>query len=668
MADNGYFAAQEVPELITALKKKSRDHYNRLHSNRYLDKLRLMWKAYHGVYGDDVESHEISFIGEQGELVNLPVNHFRNIAKHMYNMITATRPIMEARAVNTDYKSLSQTYLANSILEYYMREKNLEACIKVAAEYAIVIGCGFIRIEWNDTIGKVLQEDPESGAKMYEGDLEFNNLSPFDVVHDGTKDTWNNDWLIVRSKRNKYDLAAKYPEFAEKIKNVKTVDQNFGINFQLFSNDSTDDVYIMEFFHKRTESMPEGRYTLYLDDDIALVDQGLPYRVIPIFRISAGEILGTPYAYSPMFDLYPLQEAINSTYSTILTNQNAFGIPNVYIPDGSNISISTITGGLNLVQGSAMPQLIKMDPTPREVFDFLGLLIQSQETLSGINSVTRGQPEASLRSASALALVQSMAIQYISGLEQSYVKLIEDVGSNLIEILKDFARSPKIITLVGKFNRTYLKEFTGEDLDAISRVIVDIGNPLSRTIAGRIQMAEQMMQYGLIKTPQQYYMVVNTGRLDSAFEGDMAELLNIKKENENLMTGAYVTAVAWDAHKQHILEHRSVVSDPDLRQSPEVKKAVSQHIQEHIDFLRIIDPDVLMLMGETPLTPMDQILGGGIAPQMTGGLPQGQGAAPTPQQQAAPSNSNNPGQSYNAGTVPPMPKIASPIGGMGETQ
>lgn len=655
---NVYFAADTPENLITALKKKSKDHYTRLHSNRYLDKLRLMWRGYHGVYGDDVEAHEISFIGEQGELVNLPVNHFRNIAKHIYNMITATRPIMEARAVNTDYKSLSQTYLANSILEYYMREKNLESCIKIATEYAVVLGSGFIRVEWNETAGKLLPQEDESIPPMHEGDLQFSNLSPFDVVHDGTKDGWNNDWLLVRSKRNKYDLAAKYPEFAEKIIEVQTVDQNFGINFQLFSNDSTDDVYIMEFFHDRTESMPEGRYSLYLDDDIMLVDQGLPYRKMPVFRISSGEILGTPYSYSPMFDLYPIQEAINSTYSTILTNQNAFGIPNVYIPDGSNIAISTLAGGLNLVQGSAKPELIQMDPTPKEVFDFLGLLIQSQETISGINSVTRGQPEASLRSASALALVQSMAIQFISGLEQSYVKLIEDVGSNLIEILKDFARSPKIITLVGKYNRTYLKEFTGEDLDAISRVIVDVGNPLSRTIAGRVQMAEQMMQYGLIKTPQQYYMVVNTGRLDSAFEGDMAELLNVKKENENLMTGAVVRAVSWDAHKMHILEHRSVVADPDLRQSEEVKKAVSDHIQEHIDLLRIIDPDVLMLMGEQPLTPMDQLLAGRMPLQMPG--PGGQ----PPQEAKAPSGGAS-SPSYNGNTVPPMPQVAPPMTGGG---
>ena len=75
------------------------------------------------------------------------------------------------------------------------------------------------------------------------------------------------------------------------------------------------------------------------------------------------------------------------------------------------------------------------------------MLIQSMETISGISSVTRGNPEASLKSGTALALIQSMSLQFISGLQQNYVKLIEDVGTNLINILKDYAKTPKTIAI-----------------------------------------------------------------------------------------------------------------------------------------------------------------------------------------------------------------------------
>ena len=142
-----YFAAKEPEETASILLDKSESFFNTMRANAYLDKLHNMWLSYYGAYNNDIGTgHEISFTGEQGELVQLPVNHFRNLARHIYNMITANRPIMDARAVNSDYKSLSQTHLANGILDYYMREKGLEECITRAVEMSIILGAGFIKM------------------------------------------------------------------------------------------------------------------------------------------------------------------------------------------------------------------------------------------------------------------------------------------------------------------------------------------------------------------------------------------------------------------------------------------------------------------------------------------------------------------------------------------
>jgi intein/homing endonuclease len=121
------------------------------------------------------------------------------------------------------------------------------------------------------------------------------------------------------------------------------------------------------------------------------------------------------------------------------------------------------------------------------------------------------------------------------------------------------------------------------------------------TTAGRVQIAEQLLQMGLIKDAQQYFQVLNTGSLDSMFESDMNELLLIKSENEILMDGKKVLAELLDSHSQHIMEHRTVMSDPDLRMDANLRSVVQDHIQQHIDFLRTVDPDLLMLIGQKPL-------------------------------------------------------------------
>ncbi len=600
-----YFASKEADQLASTLLSKGRSFFNLLESNAYLEKLNNMWRAYHGDYGNDLDyGHRINFTGEQGEYVNLIVNHFRNIAEHILVMVTSNRPVMEARAINTDYKSMSQAYLANGILDYYMREKGLETCLKKACEMAIVLGSGFIKLAWNATAGDTYDADPETGEMAYEGELEFSVLSQFDVVVDGTKESWNNEWIMTRGFENRFNLMAKYPELSDKIAGIPSKSSSTVYRLGVWSNDDTDDIPVYEFFHKRTEAMPNGRYLLFLSTDVVLLDTKMPYRQLPIFRISPSDIMGTPYGYTNMFDILPLQEGLNSLYSTIMTNQNAFGVQNLWVPPGSNIQVSALPGAMNVVESEIKPEALQLTQTAPEVFNFINMLVEASETLSGVNSVARGNPESSLKSGTALALVQSMALQFLSGLQQSYVKLIEDTGTAIVNILKDFAKTPKIVALVGKNNRTFLKEFTGEEISAINRVVVDVGNPLSRTIAGRVQMAEQLLQMKAIKDPNQYFQVLNTGRLDALYQGDMSELLLIQSENERLMDGESPLVSPMDSHKSHILEHRSVLADPELRKDTVLIKNTLDHIEAHLNALSDTDPRLLQLIGETPIPPL----------------------------------------------------------------
>jgi len=334
--------------------------------------------------------------------------------------------------------------------------------------------------------------------------------------------------------------------------------------------------------------------------------------------------------------VFPIQECINALYSTIMTNQNAFGVQSLFVPKNADIAISQLSEGMNIIEGNVKPEPLQLAQTPAEVFKFLEVLIQSAETISGVNSVARGNPEASLKSGAALALVQSQALQFMSGLQQSYVKLIEDCGTGVINILKDYAMTPKVIALVGKHNRPLLKEFTGDKITAINRVVVDMGNPLARSTAGRVQMAEQLLQMNLIKNPQQYLQVLNTGRLDAMFEGDTSDLLLIKSENEQLLEGEAVQAALIDSHKQHIIEHKGVIADPDLRKNPELVKNVLNHIQQHIDYLRNTDPELLGMLGEQPLQGQQQQQG---APQGQPGAPQG-GPQGAPSQQSQQNSQN----------------------------
>lgn len=606
--DNTYFAAKSPEDTASIVLGKAESWFDHLYQNGYLNKVRDMWMAYHGAYYDSASNgHKITFDGEQGELVQIAVNHLRSIASNILTMVTSNRPALNARATNTDYKSLIQTRFANDLLDYYMREKRLEKYLKNAVEHAIVMASGYIKMDWNATSGEKYDFNEETNTWIYEGDVDFTNLSPFDVVFDTTKENQNHDWVLCRTYKNRFDLSAKYPELSEQILNLPTKSDASIYRLDFLSTDETDDIAVYEFYHKRSESMPDGRYLLFLSEDVVLMDAPMPYRNLPIYRISPSDILGTPYGYTPMFDLLPLQDAINSLYSTVLTNQHAFGVQNVLNPRGSDINVNSLSGGLNLIDynpQAGKPEAMNLTQTPPEIFNFINMLQTQMETISGVNSVARGSPEASLKSGTALALVQSMALQFISGLQQSYVQMMEDVGTGLINMLKDFASVPRIAVIAGKSQKSAVeKMFTGDDLSQINRVIVDVANPLSKTTSGKTQLATDLIQYGIIKTPEQFFTVLNTGNLNTLNEYQQNELLLIRAENEKLAEGFPVKAIAVDQHSLHIKEHKGVLADPDLREDVRLVELTLAHIQEHIELARSTDPALLTMIGEQPVGP-----------------------------------------------------------------
>lgn len=624
-----YFAAEESTKKVEYLMSKSQSWFQNLQNNDYLDKIQRSVAAYQGTYYNS--NHSVSYGGEQGELVNLAVNHYRNLAQHMLNMVTSTRPSFQARAVNTDRRSLVQAKLANNLLDYYMREKRLEKHLKKAVEYAIVLSAGYIKMEWNATRGEIhdyIEPDVSSIADfdvdgnpvdadgkiieafpIYEGDVEFSVLTPLDVVFDSTKENPElHDWVLCRTFLNRFDLAKKYPELSEKILAIPTKDQQQqGRRSTIGSYDETVDIAVYEFFHKRTESVPEGSYTLFLDAETVLVDTIMPYRNLPVYRIAPSDVLGAPYGYTTMFDLLPMQDAVNSLYSTIMTNQNAFGVQSILNPRGNDVRVNQLQSGLNFIEYNnqvGKPEPLNLTNTPAEIFNFLQKLETTMETISGVNSVARGNPESSLRSGNALALIQSQALQFISGLQQSYIQLLEDTGTGLIKLLQDFAKVPRIIAIAGISNTTKMEEFKGDDIASISRVVVDVGNSLASTQAGRVQIAENLLQMGLIKSPEKYLMVLNTGNLDYLIEGELNELDTVKSENESLLKGTPVIAIMTDEHALHIREHKAVIADPVLRQDAELVARTLAHIQEHLNQLRTADPGLLAVTMQQPLPPM----------------------------------------------------------------
>jgi len=638
-----YWASVPSDEIADKILARVDDFYEYLQLS---GRLALYMRSYNYYYRPRFSGGALNAVGEQGELTALSVNNYRNLLSHLETMTTQQRPYFEPKATNSDAKSQAQVILAAGLLDYYMREKGLEGKLKLAVKIGLMFGDSYLRVEWDANGGKEYGQT-ETGATISEGDIKYTNYLPVDVVKDFTKQAPDQDsWVILRDFENKFDLAAKYPEIEEDILSDSNDDNMINTTtFMASALIDSDNISVFTLLHKPTKSMPNGRYTQCINNGTVLIDGPIPYKELHVHRLAPDEEVGTCFGYTVAFDLLPVQEAQDILYSTIITNQSTFGVQNVLVAQGSNLQTSQLSGGLTVTEWDSKmpkPEAMQLTATPPEIFNMIATFDKVGETLSSVNSAVRGNPESVLKSGVAIALVQAAALQSTSGLQHSYNKLCENVGTSTININKDFAAVPRVAAIAGKSNRPLMKEFTGDNLSGIDRVTVDMGNPLTRTHGGKVNLADQLMERGMVDNGDQYIQVLTTGRLEPVIEGKQAELLLIKGENENLSEGKAQRALITDQHAQHIMEHKTVLANPEVRQDPNspIIQVTLGHIQEHIDFLTTADPQLLALIKQqSMMTPGGQILqDGGTADMLDPTAPVQQEA----QEVGVPRQPNNP--------------------------
>lgn len=647
-----YWAADTADDCHRAALWRIKKHYD------YAISFGLMglWRVSHRqFYSGMVNGAKLRRMGSQGELRYVDVNHYANILQHLHSIVTQNRPQWDPKATNTDHKTLAQVKLAGGVLDYFMRVERGEQRYFEALTYALQYGHGAISVAWDALAGQDVTAD-DKGNVVKGGDLVIKSHTPDDIIVDVEDFRGRTDrWVIVRELVDKWELAARYPQARDTILASTGMRPEFYIaNFDVITRQHHDVVEMYTLYHDKTPACPQGR-KMVMVDKTWLSDEPLGYERAPVFHIIPQRIAGSRWGYTVGFDLLPIQELINSLYSTIATNQTAFGVTRLLIPNGSNISVEEVSRGLAFVMyDSALPppKTLEALNTPAEIGKFIQMLEQDMQVLSGVNSVQRGNPDASLKSGSALAMVQSMAIQFVNGLQAAYVSMIEDSGTAVINILKSKAAAPRVAVIAGKSNRSEVKEFVGDDLSGVDRVLVDVGSPMSRTPAQRLQTVQLLGDMGMLQSPEQVVTLIESGRVEPAYEGASANLLLIRDENERLMAGECPPVLKTDDPKKHLIGHSSVLSSTDSRKDGNVVVAVTKHLQMHIDEWRNADPNFMMAMGYPPMLqpalPPGAPPGGGMPPAQNE-VPSG-AAEPLPQPIGGSGNLNMPSMPMNPAT------------------
>lgn len=703
-----YWAASPAEDLPQVIKAKAIKYRMRLQRDGRLDLWRRAERTYYGqdATGGMANSNAVSFGGEAGEQILIRVNQFASMIKALLATAITKRLSYSPLATNNDAESAQQVTLAQSLLESYTRTCDLEGLRMNKARMAVLFGEGYEAIRWNPFIGKPLTveqvpaldqygrpkmeeveapDEEETSSDPYrepavrkvmqpvmeekmvrEGDLEVHCFTPLEVIHDLDRVQTDLDWAILPYRENVWNLAARYPEHREKLLSFRGSNEqrwprsawNGGIWEDNKLDPDTDIVTVWWLYHIPCDALPEGRHAIVVGD-VLVYDGAMDLPEVPVYPLLAEQEVSIARGHTATFDLLALQEAYDMIVDAELSMIDSFGTMSIIVPKGTDISPEVIGKGLQLIEytadagggASAKPESLNLLEISPEVEKMRESILRMMETLSGINSVVRGDPLPQLKSGAALALVQSLAVAFNSAFQGAVVRSDERLATGILNILKIFAVNERNVEIAGKSNKGAMLAWNRDKLSTIERVQVEVGSPLQNSEAGKLEIAQQLLTSGFVKSPQEYIEVLTTGRLEPLYHGDKAETDLIARENEALSNLQPVTVVLTDDHALHVTEHKAVLALDHIRFDQNARNQVMKHIQEHTDTWLKMGQELSILTKQSIQSPPPPV------PPQTG---PNNGPPPKGLQDAQPSPNKAQPLGHQAITpgMPSMPKVA----------
>lgn len=690
---NEYFAKLPTRECAFEAWARIEEYYNEM---RRTGRLALYRNAYTNYYMGWIYRASMWRAGEQGELTRSFWNHSRNIVRHLKVQTTQNKITYKTQVLNSNYKSANIVEFGNGLSARYAEspEYDLDGKGKQSVEDTLVWGDSAIVGLWNRFKGQPMAQDPTTGQILRDGDMDYFNVTPMDhIINCSHQSRDLLQWRIIRRWVNKYDLAAMYPTLAGKIYEYNDSESSYASKLVTLIHHDSETVPIFYFFHDKTPAVPQGRLLVMADPDCIFEDGPLDlgegqrgYDHIPIYDNIVETMQGSPYGYTVYFDIIPIQQSLNELISACITNNINFAIQCVMAMKGSNLQWQELATGMSFIEydpkvgEGGKPEALNLLASKPETYQFIDMHIKNMETIAGINSMVRGNPEADITSGQYAALVTVQSVLFNSGLQKAYARQMERLMTGTIKTIKKNMIGKKITRIVGETNEPFQKEFQVSDLQDIESVTVQLVNPMIQTPAGKMAMAETLMKTGLIKDAQQYIEVYTEGDLPNLTRRQETQNKLIKQENEAMLKGTIPEVSITDNHVQHILEHTQIFDNIDARLNPNAPHVVSglAHIQKHLNCMvggidpvtkaqiGAINPVLAGILGVPTLPPgtPSQVQLPPMQPGMApGGPPPGPGNVPRgtngQQPQSPPGQASQPTQTL---PQPPVANGQQPVG------
>ncbi|WP_186648964.1 portal protein [Fluviispira vulneris] len=629
--NNQYYAAADTKTATAKIMQLIKS------SGQFNDCFSSVWKRNIELYYKNALSENLGFAGRQGELIKMSVPQARSLVRQTISIICKQKLFFKSIMRSTDYASFANGKIAQAIANKLVRDKKIDVKMDRAAEQIFIYGQSFWHCTWYSDGGTLVHS--EDGEPKMTGDVKVSVVNPSYVFYDLQYDDWQDlPWAAVAEKYNRHDLIALHPELRDELLKINRFS---GTKVTEVSAENDDTILVYHYYHKPSPAVPRGRMAILCSESCVLYDGENPYECIPIIQNLPEQMNDQLRGYPLFCNLSATQEMLDVSFSTMATNQAAFGVQSILNPRGSNIDIAQVEGMQFIdytpqnIDGGGKPEALQLTKTPPEVIESIRIYTEHMSVIANVNSALRGQPPTGVTAGNAIATLCANSVEFMSSLSRCLYVGIEEVVTLSVKFYRMFGAERQIVSIADG-NTSYVKEFKSSELADFERVKLDIVNPIMNTISGRRDTAELALQHGLVKNLGEYFLVLEGQAPEQLYSSQLNESALAQKENDDLLAGIDCPVLTFDDHQAHIEKHKDLLRNPEIRRSSEHVAIILQHIAEHENHLQQQQQPPPLPEQPPSLGGAVESGGGSVAPPLPSQPPDGSTSAAQPASPAQP--------------------------------
>lgn len=242
-----------------------------------------------------------------------------------------------------------------------------------------------------------------------------------------------------------------------------------------------------------------------------------------------------PYGYGMSQKIGPADEVRGTIVLGWLEHLDRFLRPNTFVPIGSTIQPEDLASRSGIPMfynpnGGGVPtqeEIPPFDPNAKEFFDRATLY---ENDATSLQEAAQGVASASVTSGRQAAIIIQQAQQNLATLRQNLADGIERTWRIMLQQVRAFYDQPQRLKYVSDDGRYMERAWSGADLGATTDVKIAIGSFTMYHPQGKLDLAVQYSQLGLIDDPAEFKRIASGAIHPSLGVSDSPTIQRIRRQ------------------------------------------------------------------------------------------------------------------------------------------